>query len=214
MTREVEKSTFLNKKMLFAGAGIVLLILIILTACLGFRSNAEIIIVAAPTKATIRLDGKKIDSGVKNVRPGKHTVIVSLDGLETKTQEIEVATNETKSVNIYLAGEGDDFSAYLKNEEDIDRLALIGDEAALEFVSNYRQAKTITELLPLTIIEDYGESSSKLTLGKDCERSYCLKITDKGEALKEKMLAKIKALGYNPDDYEIRYELVDGENEE
>ena len=34
------------------------------------------------------------------------------------------------------------------------------------------------------------------------------------EEQKEKMLAKIKALGYNPDAYEIQYELVDGEKEE
>lgn len=214
MTQAAKKSTFLTKKIILAGAGVALLGLIILASYFCLRPNAELIIIAAPTEAIIRLDGKKIKSGTQNVHAGKHTVVVSLDGLETKTQEIEISANETKSINIYLTGDGDDYSYYLKNEADIDRLELIGDEDALEFVSEYRQAKTITELLPLAIIENNGEASSKLELGENCDRSYCLKITDKGEKLKEKMLDKIKALGFDSDDYEIQYELIGGEDEE
>lgn len=214
MTQAAKRSTFLTKKIILVGAGAVLLGIILLAGYLCFRPNAELIIVAAPTEATIRLDSKNIKSGTQYVRAGKHTVVVSLEGLGTKTQEIEIASGETKSINIYLTGEGDDFSYYLKNEEDVDRLELIGDEKALEFVSEYRQTKSITELLPLTIIENYGEASSRLELGKDCERSYCLKITDKDKKLKEQMLSKIKALGFNSDDYEIQYELIGGEDEE
>jgi hypothetical protein len=62
-------------------------------------------------------------------------------------------------------------------------------------------------------VKDYGKSSSKLENGTDCTRSYCLKITDSGTALKDEMFAKIKSLGYDPEDYEIKYELLDDEDE-
>ena len=91
---------------------------------------------------------------------------------------------------------------------------MMDDEKAIKFVSEYRTAKTITDLLPITIVQDYGEASSKLELGENCTRSYCLKITDSGAELQEKMFEKIKSLGYNPDDYEIQYELLDEEDED
>ena len=168
----------------------------------------------APSKVTIRLDGKKIQNGARKIRAGKHTLELSLDGLEPKKQEFEISTQETKSINLYLTGENEDFSYYLNDEKDIELLSTIADEKAAEFISDYYKAKNITELLPLRIVKDYGEVSSELTLGKDCTRSYCLKITDSGAVLKDEMLSKIKALGYNPEDYEIQYELVDGDDED
>lgn len=214
MTRKAKKSTFLTNKIILGIAGAGLALLIIFAIFLSLRPNAELIIITAPAEATIRLDGHRIKNGSREVRAGKHTIELSLEGLETKTKEIEISPKETKSLNLYLTGEGENFSHYLKNEEDIELLAVIGDERATDFVSSYYKAKSINEILPLTIVKDYGEANSRLELGKDCERSYCLKITDEGAKLKDEMLAKIKTLGYDPEDYEIQYELVGGENEE
>lgn len=211
MAREARKSTFLTRKNIIIGVVALFFILLICLIRFCLRPNAELIIMTAPSDATIRLNGKKIQSGARKVRAGKHKIELSLGDSETKTYEVEISAGETKSVNLYLSGE--DFSYYLKNEEDIDRLALIGDEEALEFVSEYRRAKSITELLPLLVVKDYGEASSKLDLGNDCERSYCLKITDNGEKLKDEMFAKIRSLGYNPEDYEIQYELLGSDEE-
>ena len=214
MTRKAKKPTFLTNKIILGVAGAGLLLLMIFAIFLGLRPNAELIVITAPTEATIRLDGRRIKNGSRAVRAGKHTIELSLEGLGTKIQEIEISPKETKSLNLYLTGDGEDFSYYLKNEKDIDLLAVIGDEKATDFASNYYKAKSITEILPLAIVKDYGEASSRLELGKDCERSYCLKITDEGAKLKDEMLAKIKTLGYNPEDYEIQYEIVGSKDEE
>lgn len=214
MTQQAKKLNLFSQKILLFGISAFILIILVTFSVLAFRPNAELIVLVAPSKATILLDGKKIHNGTQAIRAGEHTLKASLNGLETKTQEIELSANETKSVNLYLTGENDDYSYYLKDEEDIDLLAMMDDEKAIKFVSEYRTAKTITELLPITIVQDYGEASSKLELGENCTRSYCLKITDSGAELKEKMFEKIKSLGYNPDDYEIQYELLDEEDED
>lgn len=214
MTQQAKKLNLFSQKILLFGISAFILIILVTFSVLAFRPNAELIVLVVPSKATILLDGKKIHNGAQAIREGKHTLKASLNGLETKTQEIELSANETKSVNLYLTGENDDFSYYLNDEEDIDLLAMMDDEKAIKFVSEYRTAKTITELLPITIVQDYGEASSKLELGENCTRSYCLKITDSGAELKEKMFEKIKSLGYNPDDYEIQYELLDEEDED
>lgn len=214
MTQQAKKLNLFSQKILLFGISAFILIILVTFSVLAFRPNAELIVLVAPSEAMILLDGKKIHNGAQAIRAGKHTLKASLNGLETKTQEIELSANETKSVNLYLTGENDDFSYYLNDEEDIDLLAMMDDEKAIKFVSEYRTAKTITELLPITIVQDYGEASSKLELGENCTRSYCLKITDSGAELKEKMFEKIKSLGYNPDDYEIQYELLDEEDED
>lgn len=205
MARKAKKTTFPQKKMLAIGAGALLVVLLIAIIYLLLRPNSELIVVAAPSQATIRLDGKKIQNGARGIRAGKHTIELSKDGSETKAQEFEISVGETKSINLYL----EDYSSYLLNEEDIELLGLIGDEKARQFASDYWAAKSILDILPITVVgEDSGEFS-RLESGKDCTRSYCLKITDHGEELKEKMLEKIKSLGFDPDNYEIQYELVD-----
>lgn len=205
MARKAKKTTFSNKKILTIGIGAFLIVLLIAIFYLIFRPNAELIVVTAPSQAAIRLDGKKIQNGARGIRAGKHTLELSQEGLETKTQEFEIASGETKSINLYL----EDFSYYLQNEEDIKLLGLIGDEKAKQFASDYWTAKSILDILPITLVGDDAETFSRLENGKDCTRSYCLKITDHGEELKAKTLEKIKSLGFNPDDYEIQYELVD-----
>lgn len=209
MAQKAKKATFSQKKILVIAVGVLLIVLLMSLIYLKLRPNAELIVVAAPSQATLRLDGKKIQNGARGICAGKHKIELSLEGFETKTQEFEISAGETQSINLYLVGENEDYSHYLQNEEDIKLLGLIGDETAKQVASDYWAAKSILEILPITLVGDDGESSSRLESGEDCARSYCLKITDQGEALKEKMLERIKSLGFNPDDYEIQYELVD-----
>ena len=209
MAQKAKKATFSQKKILVIAVGVLLIVLLTALIYLKLRPNAELIVVAAPSQATLRLDGKKIQNGARGIRTGKHKIELSLEGFETKTQEFEISAGETQSINLYLVGENEDYSHYLQNEEDIKLLGLIGDETAKQVASDYWAAKSILEILPITLVGDDGESSSRLESGEDCARSYCLKITDQGEALKEKMLERIKSLGFDPDDYEIQYELVD-----
>ena len=91
MTRKAKKPTFLTNKIILGVAGAGLLLLMIFAIFLGLRPNAELIVITAPTEATIRLDGRRIKNGSRAVRAGKHTIELSLEGLGTKIQEIEIS---------------------------------------------------------------------------------------------------------------------------
>jgi 6-phosphofructokinase len=130
-----------------------------------------------------------------------------------KQIDFEIAKHETKSINAY-AGNDNDFEYYLKHDAEIDRLALVADEEAIKFINNYRESKTILELLPIVVAKEYGAKSSTLSRGDTCERSYCLKITDDNADLRKEMEAKIVELGYDPENYEIIYERTDSIEED
>lgn len=168
--------------------------------------NSELILYVVPSSATIKLDGHKIKNGSRSIRAGSHELEISGDGLETKTIEFEVAKKQSKSISAYVKSDNGSFDYYLNHEEDIAALELITDDAAKSFVEDYYHNKTILELLPITIAHEHGDITSTLSEGHECTRSYCLKITDDNAELRAEMEAKIKELGYNPEDYEIQYE--------
>ena len=204
------KRTFLLG-LIFVPIVAILAIVVILTTILS--KNAELILLVAPSTATLKIDGHKVASGSIKLRAGSHTLVISGEGFEEKQIDFEIAKHETKSINAY-AGNDNDFEYYLKHDTEIDRLALVADEEAIKFINNYRKSKTILELLPIVVAKEYGAKSSTLSRGDTCERSYCLKITDDNADLRKEMEAKIVELGYNPENYEIIYERTDSIEED
>ena len=204
------KRTFLLG-LIFVPIVVVLVIVVILTTLLA--KNAELILLVAPSTATLKIDGHKVASGSIKLRAGSHTLVISGEGFEEKQIDFEIAKHETKSINAY-AGNDNNFEYYLKHDTEIDRLALVADEEAIKFINNYRKSKTILELLPIVVAKEYGTKSSTLSRGDVCERSYCLKITDDNADLRKEMEAKIVELGYDPENYEIIYERTDSIEED
>lgn len=204
------KRTFLLG-LIFAPIVVILVIVVILTTILS--KNAELILLVAPSTATLKIDGHKVASGSIKLRAGSHTLVISGEGFGEKQINFEIAKHETKSINAY-AGNDNDFEYYLKHDTEIDRLALVADEEAIKFINNYRESKTILELLPIVVAKEYGAKSSTLSRGDVCERSYCLKITDDNADLRKEMEAKIVELGYDPENYEIIYERTDSIEED
>ncbi len=195
---------------------VVFTIAIVVLFTTVFSKNSELVVLVAPSTATVRLDGRKIKNGSNPIKSGKHTLEISGDGLETKTIDFEIAKKETKSINAYALGTNG-FEYYLEHDEEIERLGLVADGEAASFVKNYEKSKTILELLPLSIAKENGDKSSTLSKGDNCTRSFCLKITDDNADLSAEMKKKIESLGYNPEDYEIQYERTDtleGEEDE
>ena len=189
----------------FALPAIILLFVVVIIATL-MTKNAELILLVAPSTATIKLDGKKVESGSIKIRDGSHKLEISGDDLETKTIDFYIAKKETKSLNVYATSDDNSFDYYLKHDEEIDQLALVADDHAKEFVLDYKRSKTILDILPVVVSEKDGSKTSTLTKGEDCERSFCLKITDDNADLRQKMERKISDLGYDVIDYEIQYE--------
>ncbi len=204
------KRTFLLG-LIFVPIVVILVIVVILTTILS--KNAELILLVAPSTATLKIDGHKVASGSIKLRAGSHTLVISGEGFEQKQINFEIAKHETKSINAY-AGNDNDFEYYLRHDTEIDRLALVADEEAIKFINNYRESKTILELLPIVVAKEYGAKSSTLSRGDACERSYCLKKTDDNADLRKEMEAKIVELGYDPENYEIIYERTDSIEED
>ena len=204
------KRTFLLG-LIFVPIVVILVIVVILTTILS--KNAELILLVAPSTATLKIDGHKVASGSIKLRAGSHTLVISGEGFEEKQIDFEIAKHETKSINAY-AGNDNNFEYYLKHDTEIDRLALVADEEAIKFINNYRESKTMLELLPIVVAKEYGAKSSTLSRGDACERSYCLKITDDNADLRKEMEAKIIELGYDPENYEIIYERTDSIEED
>jgi len=207
-----KKKTFSPKPTLFVAIAAVAIVLVGFIVN-HFSKGAELILAIAPSTARVELDGRKISSGCSRIRPGAHELIISGEELESKTINFEISRGQTYSLLVYITS-GDDFSYYLKNADEIDRLALVADDAAKEFILNYRKAEGILSLLPLVVANDDASESSTLSRGEECERSYCLEIVDENADMKNQMLKKIKELGYDPEDYEIKYERRDSVEED
>ena len=204
------KRTFLPG-LIFVPIVFVLILVVIFTTLLS--KNSELILMVAPSTATLKIDGHKVNNGTVRLRTGSHTLVISGDGFAEKQIDFEIAKHETKAINTYAGGENG-FEYYQKHDSEIDRLALVADDEAKVFINDYRQAKTILEILPLSTAKDYGTKSSTLSQGENCERSYCLKITDDNADLRKDMEEKIFSLGYDSGDYEILYERTDSLEED
>ncbi len=201
-----------NPVFLFAPVLALLLCVVILTTIL--TKNSELVLLVAPSTATVKLDGKKVKNGTLKIHSGSHKLEISGDGLETKTVDFDIAKNETKAINDYALGDGGDFNYYLSHEEEIERLSLVADEEAKDFVAKYNQAKTILELLPIVVSEEHGAKTATLSKGDNCERSYCLKLVNDNADLGSKMEKKLAELGYDINDYEVKNERIDSLEED
>jgi hypothetical protein len=201
-----------NPVFLFVPAAIILCSVVILTTVLA--KDSELVLLVAPSTATVKLDGRKIKSGTIKIRSGSHKLEFSGDELETKTIDFDIAKNETKSINCYATGAGGNFDYYLGHEEEIERLALVGDDEAKVFVDYYNRTKSILDLLPIVVSEDHGSKTATLSKGEDCERSYCLKLVNDNADLGSKMEKKLAELGYSLGDYEVKIERTNSIEEE
>ena len=192
-------------------AVIVVVFLIILLANI-FKKDAELIVLVAPSTATIKIDGHKVENGIIPIRSGNHKVEVSADGLETKTQSFSIEKDETKALNLYLTGENNSFDYYKGYPDEVENLALVAnDDESAKAVSELRQAFMIRELLPYAIGKDSGRKTSTLSLGskEECGQDFCLKLTDENADMRKQMQEEITALGYDASMYKIIYERID-----
>ena len=200
-----------NLVIMFSGLVALFLVIVVLFTTI-FKKDAELIVLVAPSAATIKIDGHKVKNGRILIRSGEHKVVVSADGLETKEQSVSISKGETKALNLYLTDQNNSFDYYKGYPDEIENLALVSDsDESAKAVSELRHIFTIKELLPYTIGTDSGKKSSTLSLGSkdDCSKDFCLKLTDENADMRKQMQKEIESLGYNAEDYEIIYERID-----
>ncbi|MBP5656435.1 hypothetical protein J6X15_02520 [Candidatus Saccharibacteria bacterium] len=181
-----------------------------------------------PVDATISVNGDKhYSNGQYDIAPGTYKVVISHDGLDTKTMTVDIGARDYANVTVFLADADHNFDYYkLQNSyESYRKLKAIAsaennittdkDASAQDFIADFERAMSIVDELPIKGYV-YSEPSANMSTGgftienglykKQCTQSACLIVRYYGKDYEKEVLKQIKQAGYNPDDYQLVYE--------
>lgn len=178
----------------------------------------------APVDAKIQLNGQgDYNNGSYQVHPGNYKVTISHDGLESKTFDLDLQSDYNTTLTAFLKGTNDnfDFYTYKINYDSLQKLISIASEgnnlttdqdpSAETFIANYQTMKDMLEKLPIehqSINSAHPDDSTffAINVGTDCERTICLLASPIINATHEDVLNFLRDQGYNPDDYEVKFQ--------
>lgn len=223
---------FLNQRWVKAVFLIDILAIIVIVGILIWNATktAMVTFSVAPLDAVVTLSGQgDYQNGTYKVHPGKYTVAISHDGLETKTFNLELKSGDVATLTTFLTGAENNLDFYeLKNNyTSFQKLAEIAsadnnkttdhDTSAEDFIVKIQQLQDFYSTnLPFEYSE-YGNSEDGRTTLKygitvrtsnedACQKFLCIKAVGKnvdqafiGQLLTER--------GFNLEDYEVYYQL-------
>ena len=175
----------------------------------SFKSSTLEILVA-PESATITLNDKEIKNGIYHLYPGDYEIIIKKENFESKTFNIKLEKNETKKLYTYLLEKDGSYSWYINNRSDALLLNKIGAYESSISSSSYLESYPISKVLPIIYAsydESYNYTEFRIDGGffDECEKNFCLKISDTTGGNYEAALEKIREKNFNPSDYKIIY---------
>lgn len=200
-------------------ANIIAVIVAIAIVIIHHAKTATIDINVTPLAAEITLNGRLYaNQESHDVLPGNYHVKISMDGMQTKEYEIQLDRDGYARIWDYLLDASGSFDYYLTHPDDEWILAQIApedDKAAQDFITSYDQKASLTDILPIEYAQytnDYADYT-KYNIDidsetEDCNSILCLVIEDYTGGNEQIALAKIKELGYNPEDYKITYKYT------
>jgi len=208
----------LNKKLIsiIVTVFIVAIVCAIVVIAIVTRKTASVEFLVTPLKAKIEINGQVYSPNEKEMfGPGEYTATISLDGFKSKTVSFTLKDGDKYKIEEYLVGDRDGFSHY---EEDYNDLYYLreyystheDDKELGEFITKYDYAKTIRQILPLGDLDNKTGDSYYLSYKEDlkgCTRIYCLSLGASSNDYAALAIERIKANGYNPDDYMIIIDL-------
>ena len=218
-----------NHKIISAviAANLIAIIVIMVAFVIHNSKTATIDIRAVPTEATVKLNGQVYENYTsQNLIPGKYTAEISMEGMETKTVELDLATDDFYKLYVYLLDADGTFSYYETHPSEVDALEQLGinDAALTNFVDRYNSIYSIVDKLPLQLynrtddpattwgvyVDQYGVSASdementEDNLAAKCQTIVCLEAYVNNTS-NEVVYDLIREAGYNPDDYQITF---------
>lgn len=191
---------------------VVAVLIAILVIIIYQSKTATVDIMVTPSAAVIELNGKKYDNlATHDVRPGEYHVRISMEGMQAKEYDLNLADNGFARIWDYLLDADGGFSYYVSHPEDAMLLEDVADAEAREFLQEFAERQSIRDVLPLTFANTYDENATEVVsisidfgVGEECEeKPYCLVIYDYTGKNSEKAIGMIREAGYNPDDYEL-----------
>lgn len=170
--------------------------------------TAKLNISVVPRGAQVMLDGKRTNSGIVRVRPGKHTVTAYKPGFDTHPLSVMVADRQEKFAGLILLSNSSTTSSWYTDHP--------ADQQLAESISGQNTDKISRDIISSTpIIKnlpfidersnfriDYGQSQQY----PDDPTAVALYITtDDRQETKDVALAWIRFSGYDPTKLEIIY---------
>ena len=194
-----------------AAVFIVVVIIAIVFAILESRKSAALEILVAPLSAEVKIDGKSYKNGTYRFEPGEVNVVISKEGFRTEERTLKLEPNTKVKLYTYILPLDGSFDWYLEHEEDAMILTAIGDAEADADSTLYLEKYPIINVLPIIYAnydENWNYTEFRIDGGmfENCERDFCLKITDTTGGNYEKATKLIVENGYEPNKYEILYE--------
>lgn len=218
-----------NHKIVSIVIAVNLLAVIIIAVAFVIHNSktATVDIEVVPTDAVIKLNGQTYENYTsQNLLPGKYVAELSMEGMETKTIELDLTSDDFYRLHAYLLDADGTFDFYETRPSQVDALEQLGlkDEALNNFIERYNAIYSIVDKLPLQLynrtddpattwgiyVEQYGVSNSDETendedsLAAKCQTIVCLEAYV-NNASEDKVYELIREAGYNPDDYQITF---------
>lgn len=190
----------------------------------NLTKNSIINFTIAPIDATITVNGNSsYHNGSYQFHPGTYEVVISHDGLDSKTFTVELQDNSNAAITTFLSGSDsfdfyrlkDNYSSYLA----LERIAAASDNqttdhdtSAEEFIADFRRNYNLySTQLPATYSEydDNNELVKYISVNKSdkCNITLCIKALMNSESDRTLADSLLQGKGFNLEDFEIEYKV-------
>ena len=198
---------------------VVMIIAIIIAILLHQAKTATIDIRVAPAEATISLNDNQYNNFESHeIFPGNYHVKISMDKMQTKEYDISLENDGYAKIWDYLLDDNGSFDYYISHPSDeliLSEIAKEDDQSAQAFIEKYKKKIAILNILPINY-DAYTDNFAFYTQYhiknddsvENCPKIACLIIEDNTGGNEQRALDRIKESGFNPDDYEIKYEFL------
>ena len=192
-------------------ATVAVLMAVLVAVIINAKYSATLDILVAPSMAKVKVNGKEYKNGTYRMEPGELTAEIVMEGFESKTIPVNLVAGNTTKLYTYLLPADGSYEWYLEHPEEQMLLNTIGDARAAEEGRVYAAANPIVEVLPIVVAkydEKWNYTEYRVDGGDfdECEKEFCLRITDTTGGNYEAALASIREKGFKPEDYEIIYQ--------
>lgn len=190
----------------------------------NLTKNSIINFTIAPINATITVNGNSnYHNGSYQFHPGTYEVVISHDGLNSKTFTVELQDNSNATITTFLSEDNnfyfyrlkDNYSSYLMLERiaaSSDNQTTDHDTSAEEFIADFRRNYNLySTQLPATYSEydDNNELVKYISVNKSdkCDVTLCIKALMNSESDRTLADSLLQGKGFNLEDFEIEYKV-------
>ena len=231
MLGEMTFSQFIRNKIvwLFFAIDVIIIIAIIALSINNATKDATIVFNITPTDASITLNGQGgyESNGTYQIHPGEYTIVISRDGLDSKTFNVDLDHGTNTTITTYLTQGGNvDFYKQRSQLSSFNKLRELAtsnnnsttdqDTSAYDGISNFYADQLSMSSLPIN--ETYYENTDSgrklvydVTIRKadneNCQTWLCLEALVLGTDDQSVVTDILNARRFKVEDYEIQYKM-------